>query len=235
MVHARRACEGCAIDRTDIASWHAARHVLRVGAGAVSQGLVSIPVSVPSAEDERAALAAFCTLRQTPEDINYKLVWPADASCVKLVTQFHAFAPDVSNDREARARIPGRATVRSARLMHPYCRDGEHRVGVVTQQAHCAPTFVTCNPIAGLISTALVLPQGRRIARGYHGGSFERLPSQARGPRYLQSFSVLEGPSLGHLTDGQIPATVAVRALEGNEAALAWGEAPFTVPPSNPP
>ena len=111
----------------------------------------------------------------------------------------------------------------------------EHRVGVVTQQAHCAPTFVTCNSIAGLISTALVLPQGRRIARGYHGGSFERLPSQARGPRYLQSFSVLEGPSLGHLTDGQIPATVAVRALEGNEAALAWGEAPFTDPPSNPP
>ena len=139
------------------------------------------------------------------------------------------------NDREARARIPGRATVRSARLRHPYCRDGEHRVGAATQQAHCAPTFVTCNPIAGLISTALVLPQGRRIARGYHGGSFERLPSQARGPRYLQSFSVLEGPSLGHLTDGQIPATVAVRALEGNEAALAWGEAPFTVPPSNPP
>ena len=98
-----------------------------------------------------------------------------------------------TTERHARAYL-GRATIRSARLMHPYCRDGEHRVGAVTQRAHCAPTLATYNPIAGSISTALVLPQGRRIARDYHGGSFERLPSQARGPRYLQSFSVLEGP-----------------------------------------
>ena len=40
-----------------------------------------------------------------------------------------------TTERHARAYL-GRATIRSARLMHPYCRDGEHRVGAVTQAVH---------------------------------------------------------------------------------------------------